>query len=244
MASKDLVKGYCKESKCEYDVYTKEKMDELLEDTTGMIGDKYSSSSTYSKGDLTIYNNAIYKCNNDITTAEEWNLSHWTETSLNDEIKNKLDKENVKTTSTSSDNATYSCNYINNSNKYSTTEETDTGMKWIDGKKIYRKVITLSPTSIVGVYSHNIANFSQAIRCYGFAHVLQGETELTIPIPFISQNDSTTSTTSPNDGNISIDWITTQNFCIAFSSNWNNKSTGEFRPYDVHIVLEYTKNEV
>lgn len=30
MASKDLVKGYCKESKCEYDVYTKEKADELL----------------------------------------------------------------------------------------------------------------------------------------------------------------------------------------------------------------------
>ena len=30
MANKDLVKGYCKESKCEYDVYTKEKMDEIL----------------------------------------------------------------------------------------------------------------------------------------------------------------------------------------------------------------------
>ena len=30
MASKDLVKGYCKESKCEYDVYTKEKTDEIL----------------------------------------------------------------------------------------------------------------------------------------------------------------------------------------------------------------------
>ena len=41
MASKDLVKGYCKESKCEYDVYTKEKMDELLKEiSTGMTGDE------------------------------------------------------------------------------------------------------------------------------------------------------------------------------------------------------------
>ena len=30
MASKDLVKGYCKESKCEYDVYTKEGSDETF----------------------------------------------------------------------------------------------------------------------------------------------------------------------------------------------------------------------
>lgn len=93
MASKDLVKGYCKESKCEYDVYTKEKMDELLEEiSTGMTGDEYNSSSTYFKGDLIIYNNTLYKCNTDITTAEEWNASHWTATSLSNEIKNKQDK--------------------------------------------------------------------------------------------------------------------------------------------------------
>lgn len=93
MASKDLVKGYCKESKCEYDVYTKEKMDELLKEiSTGMTGDEYNSSSTYSKGDLIIYNNTLYKCNTDITTAEEWNASHWTATSLSNEIENKQDK--------------------------------------------------------------------------------------------------------------------------------------------------------
>lgn len=80
MASKDLVKGYCKESKCEYDVYTKEKMDELL-------GDIYSSSSTYKVGDLVIYNNSLYKCNTDITTAEEWNASHWTLSTLSKELK-------------------------------------------------------------------------------------------------------------------------------------------------------------
>ncbi len=90
MASKNLVKGYCKESKCEYDVYTKEKTDELL-------GDEYNSNSTYSKGDLIIYNNTLYKCNTNITTAEEWNASHWTTTSLSNEINNKQDKLNFDT---------------------------------------------------------------------------------------------------------------------------------------------------
>lgn len=102
MASKDLVKGYCKESKCEYDVYTKEKMDELLaEISTGMTGDEYNSSSTYSKGDLIIYNNILYKCNTDITTAEEWNASHWTATSLSNEIENKQNTLTFDSTPTS-----------------------------------------------------------------------------------------------------------------------------------------------
>lgn len=44
MASKDLVKGYCKESKCEYDIYTKEKTDELL-------NTKANSSDVYTKSE-------------------------------------------------------------------------------------------------------------------------------------------------------------------------------------------------
>jgi len=40
-----------------------------------------------------------------------------------------------------STNKAYSCNYINSCNTYS-TDEIDTGQTWIDGKKIYRKVMT------------------------------------------------------------------------------------------------------
>ena len=80
MANKDLVKGYNKESTCGYDVYTKEKIDELL-------GDMYNSSSTYKVGDLVIYNNSLYKCNTDITTAEEWDASHWTLSTISKELK-------------------------------------------------------------------------------------------------------------------------------------------------------------
>lgn len=56
--------------------------------------DEYSSSKTYSTGDLVIYNNKLYKASQDITTAEAFNSSHWTEvTLLSDvnEIKDVID---------------------------------------------------------------------------------------------------------------------------------------------------------
>ncbi len=45
MATKDKVKGYCKESKCEYDVYTSEKVDELLTNKAN-TSDVYTKSET------------------------------------------------------------------------------------------------------------------------------------------------------------------------------------------------------
>lgn len=52
----------------------------------GYSYDAYDDTSTYSVGDLCIYNNALYKCTTAITTAEAWNANHWTETSIADEI--------------------------------------------------------------------------------------------------------------------------------------------------------------
>lgn len=45
----------------------------------------YSSSSTYSTGDYVFYNNALYRCNVDITTAENWTAAHWTQVTLGGE---------------------------------------------------------------------------------------------------------------------------------------------------------------
>lgn len=61
---------------------------------------------------------------------------------------------NVTTTTTSSDTDTYSCNYINQNNTYSTSE-TLTGKTWIDGKPIYRKVVLIN--SISGTNVNDIA---------------------------------------------------------------------------------------
>lgn len=48
MATKDKVKGYCKESKCEYDVYTSDKVDELLA-TKPNASNVYTKSEVYQK---------------------------------------------------------------------------------------------------------------------------------------------------------------------------------------------------
>lgn len=58
----------------------------------GYSYDAYDDTATYSVGDLCIYNNALYKCTTAITTPEAWNASHWTETSIADEISAKVSK--------------------------------------------------------------------------------------------------------------------------------------------------------
>ena len=68
------------------------------------------------------------------TPINATNLNH-----IEDGIEAALEKTSVKTTATQSDSDTYSCDYINGLNTYSTTEQV-VG-KWIDGKPIYRKFI-------------------------------------------------------------------------------------------------------
>lgn len=62
---------------------------------------------------------------------------------------------------TESSNAYYNAPYINNINEYS-TEETFTGQYWIDGKPIYRKVISVNSPSSSGVYA-TIANMGSNV---------------------------------------------------------------------------------
>lgn len=70
-----------------------------LHTINGYSYDAYDDTATYSVGDLCIYNNALYKCTTAITTAEAWNASHWTATSIADEISalntDKADKDNI-----------------------------------------------------------------------------------------------------------------------------------------------------
>lgn len=51
------------------------------------VGDEYSSSSTYSVGDLCIYANTLYRCSTTISTAENWTPAHWIRTTLAYELK-------------------------------------------------------------------------------------------------------------------------------------------------------------
>lgn len=44
----------------------------------------YDATSTYSKRDRVSYKGKIYECNTDISTAEAWDSSHWTETTIDE----------------------------------------------------------------------------------------------------------------------------------------------------------------
>ena len=50
------------------------------------IAPEYSASSTYAVGDHCMYLGNYYECNTAITTAEEWDSTHWTETNIESSI--------------------------------------------------------------------------------------------------------------------------------------------------------------
>lgn len=52
------------------------------------LGDVYDSSKTYAVGDYCIYENTLYKCIVEITTAEVFDSSKWKKTSVDKEIDN------------------------------------------------------------------------------------------------------------------------------------------------------------
>ncbi len=67
--------------------------------------------------------------------------------------------------------------------EYSTTEQVIG--KWIDGKPIYRKVITFGalPNHTTKTIAHNISNLGETIRLYGIGFRTSDHRSLTIPDP-------------------------------------------------------------
>lgn len=58
-------------------------------DSLGLNTNTYDSEKTYNTNDITIYDNALYKCNADNTTGE-WDNSKWNFISLIDKISNDI----------------------------------------------------------------------------------------------------------------------------------------------------------
>ena len=54
-------------------------MNLLLRSFFGINVNTYANTKTYEIGDYVVYNLKLYKCTTKITQAENWNLSHWTE---------------------------------------------------------------------------------------------------------------------------------------------------------------------
>lgn len=107
---------------------------------------------------------------------------------------------------------------------YSTTE-TDTGMTWIDGKEIYRKVLEFNnvPTGITQE-NHGISNFYKLINYSGYYYDSKFGY---IPIPAVTSDNMTGYGIGVADFN-----------STAFGFNIGNlrSSTNE-----VKLIVEYTK---
>ena len=75
------------------------KLSQLTNDAgyakSSIVAPEYSEEATYDVGDYVTYENTLYKCNSEITTAEEWNPEHWTAVNVAEIIPTKTsDLEN------------------------------------------------------------------------------------------------------------------------------------------------------
>lgn len=60
------------------------------------LASEYDPSQTYSVGDLCLYEYELYRCASEIETAEAWNSAHWTRTSVDDELRDRIDQEGIR----------------------------------------------------------------------------------------------------------------------------------------------------
>lgn len=74
------------------------QIDNLNERIDTNTADKYSNTKTYLKDEYCIYDDTLYKANQDISTAEEFTVAHWDVTTIAaelDVIKSNLKLQNV-----------------------------------------------------------------------------------------------------------------------------------------------------
>ena len=113
------------------------------------ISDAWDSATAYTVGQYCIYNNALWKCLVANTNTEPTEGTHWTQTTIDEEITS-----------------------VNSSldNIYSTSE-VKTKDVWIDGKPIYRKVISFDSNTINQniSFAHGISNLAD-FRCFDITH--------------------------------------------------------------------------
>ena len=130
----------------------------------------------------------------------------------------------IKATSGLSENAQDNViNTLNEERSYS-TEEVNTGKKWIDGKPIYRKVVNYGalPNATSKAVAHNITNIDYVVSMQGVASIPAGNK---IPLPYVD-------TTTFSNG---VQMYTTSNDVVlqtqANRSNYTN----------TYVTIEYTK---
>lgn len=196
----------------------------------------WESETTYSVGDLVIYDNNIYKCNTNHTSTTfsadktKWtsiggvDLPEWQANTSYTAGKYLVHEGTVYkvttnfTSSTEFDDTNLEVYIAPNYNIYSTTEQ-EIGT-WIDGKKLYRRTFN-NPTD--GLSTGLTSSLVSIKRIYG--HCIQ-ENEWQFDIPFYEPNGGIALYIDVLTGILSID-------C------YGNYMSGCVFPY---VTVEYTKN--
>ena len=105
---------------------------------------------------------------------------------------------------------------------YSTSEQ-DTGCKWIDGKKIYKKTISCGGGSNKNkAVNHNISNLSRTIKIEGQAY----DGSVCISIPFTATGDGVSSSIQV--------YVSSTQIVINFGVDRSNL-------IEMYVTLYYTK---
>lgn len=128
------------------------------------IAPTFNAEDEYAVGNIIYYNGLTYRCVNAHTG--EWDANDFIPTTIALELESK---ETID---------------------YSETEQ-NTGVKWIDGKDIYCKVITVdSNIGTSNLIPHNITNLGEVIKAFGMMYLSGGNSF--IPLSYISVGASST----------------------------------------------------
>ena len=135
--------------------------------------------------------------------------------------KSSVPEGKIMNSNSDSLNDTYSCNYINSINNYS-TEEQVIG-KWIDGKPVYRKIIDTNDNS--SNILHGISNLKNVITCKG--NIKRTSSAVVSQLfPHIDTN---------SNYNVDVNYFSSTTIYLLIGTSILSSITG-FR-----LILEYTK---
>ena len=203
----------------------------IKQNDTVLGGEAYDSTATYEIGDVCIYNDTLYKCTTAITTAEAWNSSHWTATTINDEIDELRKSGGIPTNSVIGyDGSTIPGGFeeVSNPNIYSANEIVIG--EWF-GKPLYRKVLFLENTEIQSgnnTISHSISGLKELVNANLKLHTtgLDGGNSNTYMSPMYKSSSSYKL--------MSVTYVTKTNCTVYSAEHWSED-------YSWYIIFEYTK---
>jgi len=155
------------------------------------ISDQYDTTKTYDVGDYCIYNNTLYKCTTEISTAEEFDSSHWTVVNVSEELTKSVMTASFTTNYSIQQDNTYEQLVLDASIEKGKKLSLDAGGIKI-GKGINKVLVSgkvVFNTLIAGTKWFSIYKNSGNIAA--FPAVLSGRNALTIPafIVEVKEND-------------------------------------------------------